>query len=92
MMRWVLFILLLSAAVIAAENESEGKSTCEQEARKYFPDPNFNPQPGGAGAYGSPGGRTDFSTSVPSASDYERARKKREQYIKDCLAGKQKSE
>lgn len=89
-MRCILFLLLLSAAVTAAENDSQRNSSCEQEAYEYFPDPNFNPQPGGAGAYGSPGGRTDFSTSVPSASDYERARKKREQYIKECLEGRNK--
>ncbi|HSR62265.1 MAG TPA: hypothetical protein VLN56_02540 [Gammaproteobacteria bacterium] len=70
----------------------KSRAECEEEAYKYYPDPNFNPRSGGAGRYGSPGGRTDFTTSVPSAADYDRAEKNRKRYIEECMAGGGKEE
>lgn len=73
--------------LLAPAVEDENMTACEQEAYKFYPDPNFSPRMSGAGQYGGPGGRADFTTSVPSASDYERARQKREQYISECQGG-----
>ncbi len=77
-------LVVVPLFAFAADDLDLEKKDCETEAYERYPVPNYDPQRRGFGQLGY--GRMDnnYLAGVPTTLDYERARKKREQYIIDC--------
>jgi hypothetical protein len=86
-MRSILLLILIvagvSAAVAAAEDEK--LKACEKRAYELYPEPNYSPRFGGAGVRDPGGLSQNYRDAMPTLADTERAKQKREQYIRNCL-------
>lgn len=81
---FLLACLFLSVACWAEENEK--LKACENRAFDLYPEPNYSPRYGNAGARDPGRMGQNFMDAMPTLADTERAKRKRQQYIKECLA------
>jgi len=79
-----IFTLLVVVPLFAFAEYDMEKKDCEAEAYERYPVPNYDPHRRGFGQLGYGGMDNNYLAGVPTTLDYERASRKREQYIIDC--------
>ena len=84
MKKFLLFIFIFLTFLASAADDEKYKS-CEKEAYGFYPVPNYSPRRGGTPQRGPGGFDRNYKEAIPTLADDERAKQKREQYIKDCM-------
>lgn len=81
-----IFLLIFIFLSVPGWAEEDGKlKACEDRAYQLYPEPNFNPRFGSSGIRDPGRLGQNYQDSMPTLADTERAKQRREQYIKDCM-------
>ena len=85
-MRKLVLLIFIFLSVSGWATDDEKLKACEKRAYELYPEPNYSPRYGGAGTRDPGGFGQNYMDAMPTLADTERAKHKRQQYIKDCLS------